>query len=316
MKISKLQKLNLLARFNQKEFFLHGSQLNNTKLGRFILIAFLLHSLVMTFQFLNLKKINDSKKPPPIKVKYVHNQKSEIFKKIDVIVDRSKIKNNKQRQSKPSKSLANAKSKKQTKKKYPKQKKIRKKNIDPLKINKLFNKIQQAQVRVNSKKATALPKTSKLNTLPTHSSSSDSQRALAMLDDLNLDKYATQNLNASNEEHLDDNKPIPFDTKEVKYASYFSRIKQQIQQVWVYPIQASEKQISGQLTLKFEISRDGNLIGVHLTNSSGFNILDISAIKSVKQAAPYYPFPITIKKNRLSILATFVYNPNQPKPKN
>ena len=152
--------------------------------------------------------------------------------------------------------------------------------------------------------------------LPTHSSFSDSQRALAMLDDLNLDKYATQNLNASNEEYLDDNKPISFDTKEVKYASYFSRIKQQIQQVWIYPIQASDKQISGQLTLKFEISRDGNLIGVHLTNSSGFNILDISAIKSVKQAAPYYPFPITIKKKKLSILATFVYNPNQPKPKN
>ena len=191
-----------------------------------------------------------------------------------------------------------------------------KKNIAPLKINKLSNKIQQAQVRVTSKKATALPKTSKLNTLPTHSSFSDSQRALAMLDDLNLDKYATQNLNTSNEEYLDDNKPIPFDTKEVKYASYFSRIKQQIQQVWIYPIQASDKQISGQLTLKFEISRDGNLIGVHLTNSSGFNILDISAIKSVKQAAPYYPFPITIKKKKLSILATFVYNPNQPKPKN
>ena len=119
MKISKIQKLNLLARFNQKEFFLYGSQLNNTKLGRFILIAFLLHSLAMTFQFLNLKKINDSQKPPPIKVKYVHNQKSELLKKEDVIIDRPKIKNNKQRQSKPSKSLASAKSKKQTKKKIP-----------------------------------------------------------------------------------------------------------------------------------------------------------------------------------------------------
>ena len=315
MKTSKPQKLNLLARFNQKEFFLHGSQLNNTKLGRFILIAFLLHSLVMTFQFLNLKKINDSKKPPPIKVKYVHNQKSEIFKKIDVIVDPSKIKNNKQRQSKPSKSLANAKSKIKTKNKYPKQKKIRKKNIAPLKINKLSNKIQQAQVRVNSKKATALPKTSKLNTLPTHSSFSDSQRALAMLDDLNLDKYAAQNLKASNEEYLDDNKPIPLDTKEAKYISYFNRIKQQIQQVWVYPNQAAKKKISGQITLKFEISRDGNLLGVHLTNSSGFNILDIAAIKAVKEAAPYYPFPMTIKKKKLSILATFVYNSNQHKPK-
>ena len=315
MKISKIQKLNLLARFNQKEFFLYGSQLNNTKLGRFILIAFLLHSLAMTFQFLNLKKFNDSQKPPPIKVKYIHNQKSELLKKEDVTIDRPKIKNNKQAQSKLSKTIASAKSKKQTKKKHPKQKKSRKKNIPPPKTSKLFNKIQQAQVRVNSKKTTTLSKISKLNTLPSHSSFSKSQGALAMLDDLNLEKYAAQNLKAQNEEYLDDNKPIPLDTKEERYVSYFNRIKQQIQLVWIYPIQAAEKKISGQLTLKFEISRDGNLLGVHMANSSGFNILDIAAIKSVKESAPYYPFPITIKKNKLSILATFVYNPNQHKPK-
>jgi protein TonB len=315
MRISKIKKLNLLARFNQKEFFLYGSQLNNTKLGRFILIAFLLHSLVMTFQFLNFKRINDSKKLPPIKVKYIHNQKSELLKKEDVITDRPKIKNNKQRQSKPSKSTASAKSKKQTKKKYPKQKKIRKKNIAPLKTHKSSNKIEQAQVRVSSKNTTALSKASKLNTPPTDSTFSDSEGALAMLDDLNLKKYATQKLKTQNKEHLDDNKPIPLDTKEVKYVSYFNRIKQQIQLVWVYPNQAAEKKISGQLTLKFEISRDGNLLGVHLNNSSGFNILDIAAIKSVKEAAPYYPFPMTIKKKKISILATFVYNPNQHKPK-
>jgi TonB family protein len=307
MKVSKIQKLNLLSRFNQKEFFTHGGQLNNTKLGRFILIAFLLHSLAITFQFLNLKKINASQKPPPIKVKYVHNQKSEPKKKEDIIIDRPKINNNKQRQSKPSKSSASAKIIK---------KQIRKKNTAPLKTDKPFNKVQQEQVRVNSKNTTALSKVSKLNALPLHSSFSDSQEALVMLDDLNLEKYSAQNLNASNEEYLDDNKPIPFDTKEVKYVSYFNRIKQQIQQVWIYPIQATKKKISGQLTLKFEISRDGNLIGVQLTNSSGSSILDIAAIKSVKEAAPYYPFPMKIKKKKLSILATFVYNPNQFKPRN
>jgi protein TonB len=136
-----------------------------------------------------------------------------------------------------------------------------------------------------------------------------------MLDDLNLEKYAKQKLKVPNEEYLDDNKPIPLDTKKAKYVSYFNRIKQQIQLVWIYPIQAAEKKIIGQLTLKFEISRDGNLLNVGLTNSSGFNILDVAAIKAVKVAAPYYPFPITIKKKKLSILATFVYNPNQFKPK-
>ena len=309
MKISKIQKLNLLARFNQKEFFLYGGQLNNTKLGRFILIALLLHSLAITFQFLNLKKINDSQKPPPIKVKYVHNQKPELLKKEDAIIDRPKIKGKKQKQSKPSKSLAKAK------KKNPKQKKIRRKNITPLKTDKSFNKIQQAQVRVKSKNTTALPKISKLNTLPSHSPFSDSQGTLAMLADLNLEKYAAQNLKAPTKEYLDENKPIPLDTKEAKYVSYFNRIKQQIQQVWVYPNQAAKKKISGQITLKFKISRDGNFLGAHLTNSSGFNILDIAAIKAVKEAAPYYPFPMTIKKKEISILATFVYNPTQHKPK-
>jgi protein TonB len=275
----------------------------------------LLHSLAITFQFLNLKKINDSQKPPPIKVKYIHNHKPELLKKEDVIIDRPKVKNNKQRQPKPSKSIASAKSKKQTKKKDPKQKKSRKKNIPPPKTSKSFNKIQQAQVRLNLKKTTTPSKISKLKTLPSQSSFSDLQGALAMLDDLNLGKYAKQKLKVPNEEYLDDNKPIPLDTKEAKYVSYFNRIKQQIQQVWVYPNQAAKKKISGQITLKFEISRDGNLLGVHLTNSSGFNILDIAAIKAVKEAAPYYPFPMTIKKKKLSILATFVYNSNQHKPK-
>jgi protein TonB len=275
----------------------------------------LLHSLAITFQFLNLKKNNDSQKPPPIKVKYIHNHKSELLKKEDAIIDRPKVKNNKQRQPKPSKSIASAKSKKQTKKNHPKQKKNRKKNILYPKTSKSFNKIQQAQVRVNLKKNATPSKISKLNTLPPQSSISDSQRALAMLDDLNLEKYAQKKIKAPNEEYLDDNKPIPLDTKEAKYVSYFNRIKQQIQLVWIYPIQASEKKISGQLTLKFEISRDGNLLNVNLTNSSGFNILDVAAIKSVKEAAPYYPFPMTIKKKKLSILATFVYNPNQQKPK-
>jgi periplasmic protein TonB len=314
MKISKTQKLNLLSRFNQKEFFLYGGQLNNTKLGRFILIALLLHSLVITFQFLNLKKTNDPQKPPPIKVKYILNQKPELLKKEDAIIDRPKIKTNKQRPSKPSKSLVSAKSKKQNKKRHPKQKKTIKKKTAPLNPHKPFKKTQQAQVLANSKNTTVLSKTSKLNTLPSHLSFPDSRGTLAMLDDLNLEKYAAKNLKTQNEEYLDDNKPIPLNTKEAKYISYFNRIKQQIQQVWVYPNQAAKKKISGQITLKFEISRDGSLIDAHLTNSSGFNILDIAAIKAVKEAAPYYPFPVTIKRKKLSILATFVYSPNQDKP--
>ena len=68
--------------------------------------------------------------------------------------------------------------------------------------------------------------------------------------------------------------------------------------------------IDGKLGLRFQISRDGNLMGVQLVDSSGLEILDMAAIKAVKEAAPYYPFPITISKSKLSILATFIYSPN------
>jgi len=136
----------------------------------------------------------------------------------------------------------------------------------------------------------------------------DSKGTLAMLDGLNPEKYAPQNPQAEEKEELNDDEPISLDTREAKYASYFSRIKQQIQRVWVYPSQGTKRTLSGELTLKFEISKDGNLLSLRLINSSGSNILDANAVKAVRGAAPYYPFPITINKKKLSILATFVYN--------
>ena len=131
-----------------------------------------------------------------------------------------------------------------------------------------------------------------------------------MLDGFDVGKYATQDTQTSTKNGSDVDEPISLDTTEVKYFSYFNRIKHQIQRVWTYPSQAAQSGMDGQLTLKFQISRDGNLIGVSLVQHSGFEILDMAAIKAVKEAAPYYPFPVTIPKKKISILATFIYNPN------
>ena len=135
-----------------------------------------------------------------------------------------------------------------------------------------------------------------------------------MLDEFDLRKYAMQDTQIPIEGDSDDDEPISLHTTETKYVSYFNRIKHQIQRVWMYPSQAAQRRVSGQLTLKFQISRDGNLLGVRLVDNSGFEILDMAAVKAVKEAAPYYPFPITIPKKKLSILATFVYSPNFSQP--
>ena len=48
---------------------------------------------------------------------------------------------------------------------------------------------------------------------------------------------------------------------------------------------------------------------VRLVDPSGSNLLDDAAVNAVKGAAPYYPFPVTIERDTLSILATFIYSP-------
>jgi protein TonB len=130
---------------------------------------------------------------------------------------------------------------------------------------------------------------------------------LALLDGFDPDKYAAMDTQSQTVE--DDGEAISLDTRESKYASYFARIKRQIELVWDYPDEAERRRITGQLTLRFQISRDGNLMNVRLINGSGHNVLDKAALQAVKSAAPYYPFPVTIDRENLLILANFIYSP-------
>lgn len=130
---------------------------------------------------------------------------------------------------------------------------------------------------------------------------------LALLEGFDPEKYAA--LDTQSDTAEDDDEVISLDTRESKYASYFARLKHQIERVWAYPEDAARRGISGRLTLRFQISKDGNLMNVRLIDNSGYNVLDEAALQAVKTAAPYYPFPVTIDRANLSILATFIYTP-------
>ncbi|MFQ5483652.1 MAG: energy transducer TonB, partial [Nitrospinaceae bacterium] len=127
---------------------------------------------------------------------------------------------------------------------------------------------------------------------------------LALLDGFDPAEYV--NLDTGGDADLGDEEPISLDTSEVKYASYFARIKHQIERVWVYPAEAARRGQSGELTLRFQIQRDGNLQIVRLVEGSGSELLDFAAIRAIKNAAPFYPFPVTIEREKISILATFI----------
>ena len=306
MAITEIEKLDLLSRFAQKEFFSHGSKSSHARLGRFILIAFLLHFSVVAFELIAPLNIKNPLTPPPIKVKYVDAQTSVPLKKKETLVDSLKSKVSPKEKFKPLKSSANAKREVLENKQYPKQKKYRKKKTAVLKTHNPPSIIQQSKIQVKKRKQ----EKTQQKAPPLPSAFMGAQETLSMLDGLNPEKYASHDPQVETTEAPSNDEPIPLDTKEEKYVSYFSRIKQQIQRVWVYPAQGTKRKLSGEVSLKFEISRDGNLLSLRLVNTSGFDILDINATKAVKEAAPYYPFPATISKKKLSILATFIYSAN------
>ena len=85
MATTETQKLELLARFSQKEFFSHGSKLSHSKLYQFIVIAFFLHVLVVTFELIFHLSIKNPPAPLPIKVKYVASQTPRPFKQKETL---------------------------------------------------------------------------------------------------------------------------------------------------------------------------------------------------------------------------------------
>jgi TonB family protein len=101
--------------------------------------------------------------------------------------------------------------------------------------------------------------------------------------------------------------PIPLDTKDPKFGDYFERLRRAIQEKWLYPREAAEKNIGGQLVLEFGIARDGQLRFIELRRSSGVAVLDDYAINAVKLASPFPPIPAGMGRSGIPVVAVFNY---------
>ena len=101
--------------------------------------------------------------------------------------------------------------------------------------------------------------------------------------------------------------PIPLDTKDPRYTDYFDRIRRRIQEKWIYPREAGERGIGGQLVIEFAIRKDGWLQIVELKRSSGVEILDEYALTALKLAQPFPPVPDSVSKGSLLIAGIFTY---------
>lgn len=101
---------------------------------------------------------------------------------------------------------------------------------------------------------------------------------------------------------------VELSTTEYKYISYFAKLKRQIEGVWNYPQESRYKGEEGQLFLIFTIRSNGELENIELLTSSGYARLDNEAVRAIRVAAPYPPFPKDWGSlEKLHIKATFIY---------
>lgn len=103
-------------------------------------------------------------------------------------------------------------------------------------------------------------------------------------------------------------------TQEYRYAQYVEDWRVKVERIGNlnYPAQARQQKIFGQLRMTVSIRADGTVENVEINKSSGQRILDAAAVRIVKLAAPYAPFPADIRKNTdiLSIVRTWTFTTN------
>jgi len=99
---------------------------------------------------------------------------------------------------------------------------------------------------------------------------------------------------------------VSLNTSEFKYISYFSRLKNRIQEVWKYPEAARRAGLQGKLKIRFTVDAGGRLLAVKIVKSSGIPILDDEAIKAIRRAAPFDAMPRNLGE-KLSIDTYFTY---------
>lgn len=91
---------------------------------------------------------------------------------------------------------------------------------------------------------------------------------------------------------------ISASTQEYRYASYMEAWRMKVERIGHlnYPEEAKRLRLSGSLRLSVALKPDGTIYSITLRKSSGKKILDDAAIRIVRLAAPFAPFPDDIRK--------------------
>lgn len=109
------------------------------------------------------------------------------------------------------------------------------------------------------------------------------------------------------EEKGEKGKSLTLDTKDYKFLIYNERLKERIENIWIYPHEEASRGIYGDLIIRFTIKKNGTLGAVELMRTSGHQNLDTAAMRALKDGEPYWPLPDEWGMDAYTIVGHFVY---------
>lgn len=90
-------------------------------------------------------------------------------------------------------------------------------------------------------------------------------------------------------------------------AEYLAEVLSRVQMAKFYPRQARRRREHGTVKVRFTIQATGALGAVEVSGSSGRSRLDEAAVRTVRRAAPFPPFPEALRAHELHVVVPIVY---------
>lgn len=101
-------------------------------------------------------------------------------------------------------------------------------------------------------------------------------------------------------------KYINSSTQEYKYAAYLTAWRQKVENIGNlnYPEEAKKKKIYGNILMTVVLQPNGKVSSIKIRKSSGHKVLDDAAVRIVRLASPFAPFPENIRKETDELVIT------------